>query len=106
MLSAAGVSFASGADFTCRVLPLMGSDSTYAFSTGNTYPAVGRPNGMHLWTLQTGKNGSGWIYGCRDAVGEEDRASWFTHKAEIVEPQRLKVHLADDEDKVSENVRT
>ena len=58
--------FAADADLTRHVLPLMGSDSTFEFSTGNTYPAVGRPNAMHLWTLQTGKNGSGWIYGYRD----------------------------------------
>ena len=119
--------FGADSDLTRHVLPLMGSDSTFEFSTGNTYPAVGRPNGMHLWTLQTGKNGNGWIYGyrdqkirgirqthspspwindhgawsfmplTRDAVGEEQRASWFTHKAETFEPQRLKIYLADDD---------
>jgi len=54
------------ADFTQYVLPLMGSDSTQDFSNGNTYPAVGRPNGMLLWTIQTGNNGSGWIYAYND----------------------------------------
>ena len=36
------------------VHPLQGSDSRYAFSTGNTYPAVGVPRGMTLWTPQSG----------------------------------------------------
>ena len=122
----AHAALAAGADYTRYVLPLMGSDSTFEFSNGNTYPAVGRPNGMHLWTLQTGKNGNGWIYRyrdtkirgvrlthapspwindhcawsfmpmTRDAVGEDARASWFTHKEEAFEPQRLRVYLADD----------
>ncbi|MCE1197341.1 MAG: GH92 family glycosyl hydrolase [Marinilabiliales bacterium] len=44
------------------VNPLMGSDSNYALSTGNTYPAVALPWGMNFWTPQTGKMGNGWIY--------------------------------------------
>lgn len=44
------------------VNPLMGTLSDYALSTGNTYPAVGLPWGMNLWTPQTGKNGDGWQY--------------------------------------------
>ncbi len=41
---------------------LMGTLSSYELSTGNTYPAVGMPWGMNLWTPQTGKNGDGWQY--------------------------------------------
>lgn len=31
-------------------------------SNGNTYPAVGVPWGMNLWSPQTGKMGNGWMY--------------------------------------------
>ncbi len=41
---------------------LMGTDSKYSLSNGNTYPAIGLPWGMNLWTPQTGKNGDGWQY--------------------------------------------
>ncbi|MFN4315844.1 MAG: GH92 family glycosyl hydrolase [Chitinophagaceae bacterium] len=41
---------------------LMGTDSKYSLSNGNTYPAIGMPWGMNLWTPQTGKNGDGWQY--------------------------------------------
>lgn len=44
------------------VNPLMGSDSKYELSNGNTYPAVAVPWGMNFWTPQTGKNGDGWMY--------------------------------------------
>ena len=44
------------------VMPLMGSQSTFELSTGNTYPAVARPWGMNFWTPQTGKMGDGWQY--------------------------------------------
>ncbi len=44
------------------VNPLMGTDSTYALSYGNTYPAVAVPWGMNFWTPVTGKPGSGWGY--------------------------------------------
>jgi predicted alpha-1,2-mannosidase len=42
--------------------PLMGTDSKYNLSNGNTYPAIALPWGMNLWTPQTGKNGDGWQY--------------------------------------------
>ena len=42
------------------VNPLMGSESTFELSTGNTYPATARPWGMNFWTPQTGKMGDGW----------------------------------------------
>lgn len=44
------------------VNPLMGTDSKVSLSNGNTYPAVGLPWGMNMWTPQTGKNGDGWQY--------------------------------------------
>jgi predicted alpha-1,2-mannosidase len=44
------------------VNPLMGSDSTYQLSYGNTYPAVAVPWGMNFWTPVTGKMGNGWGY--------------------------------------------
>ncbi|MDA3615417.1 GH92 family glycosyl hydrolase [Polluticaenibacter yanchengensis] len=44
------------------VNPLMGTDSKISLSNGNTYPAIGRPWGMNLWTPQTGLNGNGWQY--------------------------------------------
>ena len=44
------------------VNPLMGTQSTFELSTGNTYPAIARPWGMNFWTPQTGKMGNGWVY--------------------------------------------
>lgn len=42
--------------------PLMGTDSSYELSYGNTYPAVAVPWGMNFWTPVTGEMGSGWGY--------------------------------------------
>lgn len=53
---------AQAKDLTQYVNPLMGSQSTYELSTGNTYPAIARPWGMNFWTPQTGKMGDGWQY--------------------------------------------
>lgn len=47
--------FAKAKDRTQYVNPLMGSQSTFELSTGNTYPAIARPWGMNFWTPQTGK---------------------------------------------------
>lgn len=44
------------------VNPLMGTLSKFELSNGNTYPAIGLPWGMNLWTPQTGKMGDGWAY--------------------------------------------
>lgn len=41
---------------------LMGTQSKFDLSNGNTYPAVAVPWGMHFWTAQTGKDGDGWQY--------------------------------------------
>ena len=48
--------------YTQYVNPLMGTDSTFELSNGNTYPAIAVPWGMHFWTPQTGKMGDGWAY--------------------------------------------
>lgn len=108
------------------VNPLVGSESTYQLSAGNTYPAIARPWGMNFWTPQTGKMGDGWQYvytankirGFKQThqpspwindygqfsimpvtgipvVGEEQRASWFSHKGETVKAWYYKVYLAD-----------
>ena len=105
---------------------LMGTQSKPDLSNGNTYPAVGLPWGMNIWTPQTGKMGDGWAYtynadkikgfkqthqpspwmndygafAIMPGVGklkfkEEDRASWFSHKAEIAKPYFYSVYLAD-----------
>lgn len=49
-------------DYSSYVNPLMGTQSTFEFSSGNTYPAIARPWGMNFWTPQTGKMGDGWQY--------------------------------------------
>src|ERR1700744_3687878 len=106
--------------------PLMGTDSKYDLSNGNTYPAIALPWGMNFWTPETGKMGDGWQYtyssykinGFKQThqpspwmndygqfaimpetghmkVTQNDRASWFSHKAEIVKPYYYSVYLAD-----------
>ena len=108
------------------VNPLMGTDSKYDLSNGNTYPAVAVPWGMNFWTPQTGKMGDGWQYtydahkivGLKQthqpspwmndygqfsimpvaghtAITQEQRASWFSHKAETAKPYYYSVYLAD-----------
>ena len=54
--------FIQANDWTQYVNPLMGTQSSYELSTGNTYPAISRPWGMNFWTPQTGKMGNGWQY--------------------------------------------
>jgi predicted alpha-1,2-mannosidase len=44
------------------VNPLMGTDSEYRLSHGNTYPAIALPWGMNFWTPQTRNMGNGWAY--------------------------------------------
>ncbi|UIJ47434.1 GH92 family glycosyl hydrolase [Sphingomonas cannabina] len=106
--------------------PLMGTDSSYTLSYGNTYPAVAVPFGMNFWTPVTGKLGSGWGYtydaekinGIKQThqpspwmndygafalfaetgplkLKQEERASWYSHKAEEARPYKYKVYLAD-----------
>lgn len=111
---------------TNLVNPLMGTDSDFSLSNGNTYPAIARPWGMNFWTPQTGKMGNGWGYMYDDKkirgikqthqpspwindyaafsfmpvtgklkIGEDERASWFSHKAETAKPHYYSVYLAD-----------
>nr|WP_269845209.1 GH92 family glycosyl hydrolase [Sphingomonas deserti] len=108
------------------VNPLMGTDSNYALSYGNTYPAVAVPWGMNFWTPVTGKMGNGWGYTYDDTkisgikqthqaspwmndyaafelmavtgplrIRQDERASWYSHKAEESRPYKYKVYLAD-----------
>ncbi|GGH04406.1 glycoside hydrolase family 92 protein [Sphingobacterium alkalisoli] len=108
------------------VNPLMGTDSKPSLSNGNTYPAIGLPWGMNMWTPQTGKNGDGWQYTYasdkirglkqthqpspwmndygqfslmpvtgKGAFDQDERASWFSHKAEKSTPYYYSVYLAD-----------
>ncbi len=105
---------------------LMGSDSDFSLSSGNTYPAVARPWGMNFWTPQTNVMGNGWTYqySARKLKGfkqthqpspwindygqfsvfattgkpffrEDERESWFSHKAETAKPYLYEVYLAD-----------
>ncbi|MDE6627965.1 MAG: GH92 family glycosyl hydrolase, partial [Muribaculaceae bacterium] len=132
-LAAAALSSCSNAsaemhdrDYSALVNPLMGTESTFELSTGNTYPAIARPWGMNFWTPQTGPNGDGWqyqytatkirgfkqthqpspwindygVFSLMPVTGaplfrEEERQSWFSHKAEEVTPYSYKVYLAD-----------
>lgn len=108
------------------VNPLVGTDSDYGISNGNTYPAIAMPWGMNFWTPQTGKMGDGWAYTYKSnrikgfkqthqpspwmndygqfsimpvtgelKFKEEERQSWFSHKAETVTPYYYRVYLAD-----------
>lgn len=108
------------------VNPLMGTDSEYKLSNGNTYPAIALPWGMNFWTPQTRNMGNGWCYTYNDnkimgikqthqpspwindyaafslmaitgkiRTSENERASWFSHKAEVVKPYYYSVYLAD-----------
>ena len=49
-------------DYTQYVNPLMGTQSSFELSTGNTYPAIAMPLGMNFWTPRTNKMGDGWQY--------------------------------------------
>ncbi|HEX2976238.1 MAG TPA: GH92 family glycosyl hydrolase [Bacteroidales bacterium] len=108
------------------VNPLMGTDSEYKLSNGNTYPAIAMPWGMNFWTPQTRVMGNGWAYTYNDnkimgikqthqpspwindyaafslmaetgriKTDETERASWFSHKAEVARPYYYSVYLAD-----------
>jgi len=113
-------------DLVDYVNPLMGTDSDFSLSNGNTYPAIATPWGMNFWTPMTSKMGDGWTYkydenkirGIKQThqpspwindyaafslmavtgdlkYKEDERGSWFSHKAEIVHPNHYSVYLAD-----------
>jgi predicted alpha-1,2-mannosidase len=114
------------ADLVKYVNPLMGTDSEFSLSNGNTYPAIALPWGMNFWSPTTAKMGDGWMYaydsykitGIRQThqpspwigdyaafafmpvtgelkVDDQERASWFSHKAEISRPDYYQVYLSD-----------
>ena len=57
------ISFAvSAQDYTQYVNPLMGTQSSFELSAGNTYPAIAMPWGMNFWSPRTNKIGDGWKY--------------------------------------------
>ncbi len=121
------LSFGSfGQSYVDYVNPLMGTDSKMELSNGNTYPAIGLPWGMNLWTPQTNVMGNGWAYqygenrirgfkqthqpspwmndygqfvlmpGSNKVVfNQDERASYFSHKAETATPYYYSVYLAD-----------
>ena len=120
------VQSADARDYTQLVNPLVGTESTFELSAGNTYPAIARPWGMNFWTPQTGPMGDGWQYqytankirgfkqthqpspwindfgqfSIMPVTGspkfkENDRMSWFSHKAEEARPYYYKAYLAD-----------
>lgn len=39
------------------VSPLVGTESKYTLSTGNTYPVIAMPWGMNFWTSENQYNG-------------------------------------------------
>lgn len=41
---------------------LMGTQSSFELSAGNTYPAIAMPWGMNFWTPRTARMGDGWQY--------------------------------------------
>lgn len=51
-----------GENLVKYVNPLLGTESDFSLSNGNTYPAIALPWGMNFWTPQTGKMGDGWGY--------------------------------------------
>ena len=86
------------------VSTLVGTQSDYSLSTGNTYPAVALPWGMNFWTPQTGKMGDGWAY----TYGSHTiRGLKQTHQPSpwINDYGQFSVMPVRGKDKVDENVR-
>ena len=109
--------------------PLVGTDSKFELSHGNTYPATSRPFGMLGWTPQTGEGGwpyqyekdriygflathrpSAWMddygpFSLMPVTGElkvkaSDRGSRFVHANEDARAWRYTVKLDDSATKV------
>jgi predicted alpha-1,2-mannosidase len=57
-----GLIYSQQNNYVQYVNPLMGTDSEYLLSNGNTYPAIALPWGMNFWMPQTGRMGDGWAY--------------------------------------------
>ena len=49
-------------DYVQYVNPLVGTQSSFELSAGNTYPVIAMPWGMNFWTPRTNKIGDGWQY--------------------------------------------
>lgn len=49
-------------DFVEYVNPLIGTQSSFELSAGNTYPVTAMPWGMNFWTPRTNRMGDGWQY--------------------------------------------
>ena len=63
LLLSGAITIAQAVEYPVELVnTLVGSESSFVLSTGNTYPAVGMPWGMNYWVPQTGKNGDGWQY--------------------------------------------
>ncbi len=62
LLFITGPTFIAAQDLVSYVNPLVGSDSSFDLSNGNTYPAIALPWGMNFWTPQTAENKDGWAY--------------------------------------------
>ena len=106
------------------VSTLVGTESDWTFSTGNTYPAIALPWGMNFWTPMTSdREDNGWTYqyGAHRITGFKQThqpspwindygafsvmpftgtadgkpASWFSHKSEVAKPYYYRVYLAD-----------
>ena len=111
------------------VSTLVGTQSDWTFSSGNTYPAVALPWGMNCWTPVTAeREDDGWAYqydkrkitGFKQThqpspwindygafsimpfTGEPEGkpVSWFSHKSEVARPYYYSVYLADYDVKV------
>jgi predicted alpha-1,2-mannosidase len=105
---------------------LVGTQSKFELSAGNTYPVIALPWGMNCWSPQTGNMGDGWMYTYtadrikgfkqthqpspwigdygqfsimpvtgQPVFNQDQRASWFSHKAEVAKPYYYKAYLAD-----------
>ena len=62
MMLSAALTASAAVEPVDYVSTLVGTESKYSLSTGNTYPAIAMPWGMNFWTPQTGANGDGWQY--------------------------------------------
>lgn len=62
LLFCATTTVAQEKDFVDYVNPLIGTQSSFELSAGNTYPATAMPWGMNFWTPRTNRMGDGWQY--------------------------------------------
>lgn len=109
---------AEDAHLSDYVSTLVGTQSDWTFSTGNTYPAIALPWGMNFWTPTTSeREDDGWAYqydkhritGFKQthqpspwindygafSIIPGGGPSWFSHKSEEARPYYYKVYLAD-----------